>query len=289
MNKDFNAEEFESRDLPFAIKRLSPNIGGEIGGIDLSRILSQELSDLICEALLIYKVIFFRDQDLSRQQHLDFAKNFGDLEIHPFGDNSTEYPEVLKIKRDKKKRGKENLWHSDVTWREKPSLGSFLRMIKCPKQGGDTLFADMCSAYESLSDEVKEKLENQVAIHDFAGFRNLLVKQGKTPEEVEEYNKRYPMPEHPVIRTHPETGKKLIYVNQAFTQYIKGWDLEESDKMLRHLYRKASIPEFQCRFAWKKNSIAFWDNRSCQHYAVSDYWPQERIVERVTIAGDRPQ
>jgi len=162
-------------------------------------------------------------------------------------------------------------------------------MIKCPKQGGDTLFADMCSAYESLSDEVKEKLENQVAIHDFAGFRNLLVKQGKTPEEVEEYNKRYPMPEHPVIRTHPETGKKLIYVNQAFTQYIKGWDLEESDKMLRHLYRKASIPEFQCRFAWKKNSIAFWDNRSCQHYAVSDYWPQERIVERVTIAGDRPQ
>ena len=285
----FDPEEFESRNLPFKVNRLSPTIGGELLGINLSKPLSEELKDLIYEALLVYKVIFFRDQKITREQHINFGRNFGELEIHPFANNSEEHPEVLKIIRNKDSRGRENAWHSDVTWREKPSLGSILLMLQIPKHGGDTLFADMYAAYDNLSEETKEKLKGAFAVHDFAGFREGLVRQGKSAEEIEEYNKKYPMPEHPVIRTHPDTGKKSIYVNVAFTKYIKGWDKEESKKMLNYLYRRATIPEYQCRFVWENNSIAFWDNRSCQHYAVSDYWPEERSVERVTIVGDRPR
>jgi taurine dioxygenase len=136
---------------------------------------------------------------------------------------------------------------------------------------------------------VKEKVEGAVAIHDFAHFRALMKKMGKTPEEIEEMNKAYPMVEHPVIRTHPETGRKGIYVNAAFTQHIVGLERSESDALLAHLYAQAAIPEYQCRFRWQENSVAFWDNRACQHYAVSDYWPAVRRMERVTIIGDRPR
>ena len=288
MNNSYLPEEFEKQDLPFTVNRLSPSIGGELLGIDLAKPLSEEVISYIYEALLVYKVIFFRDQELTIDQHLDFSKNFGELEIHPFAPHDDDKPEVLQITHNKDSKGKENIWHSDVTWREEPSLGSVLRMIENPDHGGDTLFSDMHAAYEGLAQETKDRLEGQVAVHDFVGFRKGLVKQGKTPEEIEVFNKKYPNPEHPIIRTHPDTGKKSIYVNKAFTQFIKGWDKEESDLMLNNLYSKASIPEYQCRFAWKNNSIAFWDNRSCQHYANSDYWPEVRKVERVTIIGDRP-
>ena len=288
MNTKFHPDEFESRSLPFEVKRLSPSIGGELSGIDLRKDLTTEIKDLIYEALLVYKVIFFRDQDLSTDQHIHFSKNFGDLEVHPFAPFKEGYPEVLKITHNEKSRGRENLWHSDVTWRQEPSLGSVLRMLEKPDNGGDTLFSDMYAAYDDLSDEVKEKLEGAIAVHDFVGFRKRLIKEGKSPKEIEAFNKKFPMPEHPVFRTHPDTGKKVIYVNKAFTQSIKGWEDEESKSMLEFLYSRASTPEYQCRFAWENNSIAFWDNRACQHYANSDYWPQIRRVERVTIVGDRP-
>ena len=242
----------------------------------------------IYQALLTYKVIFFRKQNLATEEHLKFAKNFGELEVHPFAPHKEGYPEVLSITHDEKSRGRENTWHSDVTWREEPSLGSILRMIEGPEVGGDTLFSDMCLAYDGLPEEVKKKLEGAIAVHDFAGFRQRLIKQGKSDAEIEAFNKKYPSPEHPVIRTHPDTKQKVIYVNKAFTQYIKGWDKEESSAMLNFLYAQAAIPEYQCRFVWEKDSIAFWDNRACQHYAVSDYWPQVRKVERVTVIGDRP-
>ena len=288
MRNKFHPDEFESRSLPFEVKRLSPSIGGELSGIDLRKDLTSEIKDLIYEALLVYKVIFFRDQDLSTDQHIHFSKNFGDLEVHPFAPFKDGYPEVLKITHNEKSRGRENLWHSDVTWRQEPSLGSILRMLEKPDNGGDTLFSDMYAAYDDLSDEVKEKLEGAVAVHDFVGFRKRLIKEGKGPKEIEVFNKKFPMPEHPVFRTHPDTGKKVIYVNKAFTQFIKGWEDEESKSMLEFLYSRASTPEYQCRFAWENNSIAFWDNRACQHYANSDYWPQISRVERVTIVGDRP-
>ena len=286
--ENFEPNKFEQNSHPYTIKRLSPSIGAELLDIDLKKPLSDSLKDEIYQALLVYKVIFFRDQDLTIEEHMDFAKNFGELEIHPFASNDEQYPEVLKITHNEKNKGRENTWHSDVTWRLEPSLGSILRMKESPKVGGDTLFADMYAAYEDLSDEVKEKLDGAIAVHDFAGFRRGLEKNGVSEEEIEVFNKKYPMPEHPVIRTHPDTGKKLIYVNAAFTQYIKDWDTDESSRMLRFLYSRATTPEYQCRFVWKDNSIAFWDNRSVQHYASSDYWPQVRRVERVTIIGDRP-
>ena len=288
MKDKFHPDEFESRSLPFEINRLSPTIGGELLGVDLRKDLTSEIKDLIYEALLVYKVIFFRDQDLTTDQHIHFSKNFGDLEVHPFAPFKDGYPEVLKITHNEKSRGRENTWHSDVTWRKEPSLGSVLRMLEKPENGGDTLFSDMYAAYDDLTDEVKQKLEGAVAVHDFVGFRKRLIKEGKSPKEIEAFNKKFPMPEHPVFRTHPDTGKKVIYVNRAFTQYIKGWEEDESKDMLDFLYSRASTPEYQCRFAWENNSIAFWDNRACQHYANSDYWPQIRRVERVTIIGDRP-
>ena len=288
MKDKFHPDEFESRTLPFEVNRLSPTIGGELLGVDLREDLTAEIKDLIYEALLVYKVIFFRDQELTTDQHIHFSKNFGDLEVHPFAPFKEGYPEVLKITHNEKSPGRENLWHSDVTWRKEPSLGSVLRMLEKPENGGDTLFSDMYAAYDDLSDEVKQKLEGAVAVHDFVGFRKRLIKEGKTPKEIDAFNKKFPMPEHPVFRTHPDTGKKVIYVNRAFTQYIKGWEENESKDMLDFLYSRASTPEYQCRFAWENNSIAFWDNRACQHYANSDYWPQVRRVERVTIVGDRP-
>ncbi len=286
--ENFEPNHFEQNTHPYTIKRLSPSIGAELLEIDLKKPLTDSLKDEIYQALLVYKVIFFRNQDLTIEEHLDFAKNFGELEIHPFASNDEQYPEVLKITHNEKNKGRENTWHSDVTWRLEPSLGSILRMKESPKVGGDTLFADMYAAYEDLSDEVKERLDGAIAVHDFAGFRKRLEKNGVSEEEIEVFNKKYPMPEHPVIRTHPDTGKKLIYVNAAFTQYIKDWDVDESSRMLRLLYSRAATPEYQCRFVWEDNSIAFWDNRSVQHYASSDYWPQVRRVERVTIIGDRP-
>tara|TARA_B100000965_G_scaffold65679_1_gene51439 strand:+ start:779 stop:1645 length:867 start_codon:yes stop_codon:yes gene_type:complete len=285
---DFSPDKFEQKKLPFIVNRLSPTIGGEILGIDLSKTLDKETKTLLYEALLTYKVIFFRDQEISTEQHIDFSKNFGELEIHPFAPKKESFPEVLVITHNEKSKGRENTWHSDVTWRMEPSLGSVLRMIEKPQHGGDTLFADMDAAYNGLSNAIKEKLEGAIAVHDFANFRNRLIKEGKSDEEIKAFNEQYPMPEHPVIRTHPDTKRKVIYVNAAFTKYIKGWDQEESREMLNFLYSQASIPEYQCRFAWQDNSIAFWDNRACQHYANSDYWPHVRKVERVTIIGDRP-
>ena len=285
---EYSPESFEKKDLPFHVKRLSPSIGGEIHGVDLSKPLGSELKELIYEALLVYKVIFFRDQNISTEEHINFSKNFGELEIHPFAPKKEDFPEVLVITHNENSKGRENTWHSDVTWRKEPSLGSVLRMIQKPAHGGDTLFADMYAAYDGLPDHVKEKLDGAIAVHDFANFRNRLIKEGKSAEEIQAFNEEYPMPEHPVIRTHPDTQKKVIYVNAAFTQYIKDWEEKDSKEMLTYLYSRASVPEYQCRFAWEENSIAFWDNRACQHYATGDYWPAVRRVERVTVIGDKP-
>lgn len=272
-----------------SIAPLTPTIGAEISGIDLSKPMTADLLAALRQALLEWKVIFFRDQDITTEEHLAFARQFGELEVHPFAPHKPGYPEVLAITHDRDSKGRENVWHSDVTWRLCPSLGSVLRAIEVPEVGGDTLFSDMYAAYEGLSDEVKEKIDGAVAIHDFAHFRKLMRSRGKSETEIEEMNRKYPMAEHPVVRTHPETGRKGIYVNTAFTQYIAGMDRAESDTLLAHLYAQAAIPEYQCRFRWQKNSIAFWDNRACQHYAVSDYWPAVRRMERVTIIGDRPR
>jgi taurine dioxygenase len=272
----------------FSLAPMTPTIGAEVGDIDLSRTIDAETLDGLRAALGDWKVLFFREQDITTEEHLAFARHFGELEAHPFAPAKPGFPEVLAITHDQDSRGRENTWHSDVTWREAPSLGSILRCLECPTVGGDTLFADMYAAYEGLSEEVKARIEGATAVHDFALFRKSLRKQGKSEAEIEAFNRAYPTVEHPVVRTHPETGRKALYVNAAFTQSIVGLEKGQSDALLAHLYAQAAIPEYQCRFRWEVNSIAFWDNRSSQHYAASDYWPGVRRMERVTIIGDRP-
>jgi len=266
----------------FQARPMTPAIGAEIEGVDLAKIDDELIADLR-QALLTYQVIFFRDQDITRAQHIAFARAFGELEIHPATPKDQENREVLRIAHGPKSRGSENMWHSDVTWRAEPSLGSILRAIELPTVGGDTLFANMQLAYERLDDETKDLITGAVAVHDIA--RVFAKRLNKKPEELHD---KYPLMEHPVVRTHPETGNRTLYVNGAFTSHIKDMDRAESDALLARLYRTAANPEVQCRFRWTPGSIAFWDNRACQHFAASDYYPEVRVMERVTIAGDRP-
>ena len=261
---------------------MTPFIGAELLDCDLNKFDATMIAE-IRAALLQYRVVFFRDQDLSQEAHIDFAAQFGNLEIHPATPKDQPNPEVLRIAHGPKSRGSENMWHSDVTWREAPSLGSILRAVELPAVGGDTLFANMVMAYERLTDEMKEKIENLSASHDIA--RVFARRLGKKAEELHD---KYPPMVHPVVRTHPETKERLIYVNGAFTDHIVDMDPEESQALLDTLYKTAWNPELQCRFRWEKGSMAFWDNRACQHFAASDYFPDVRVMERVTIAGDRP-
>lgn len=262
---------------------LSPTIGAELHGIDLREDLSEDAIGEIRRALLDYKVIFFRDQEITREQHIAFARRFGDLEIHPATPKEQEHQEILRIEHGPGNKGRENNWHSDVTWRAEPSLGSILRSHEVPPVGGDTLFSDMYAAYEGLSDEAKRFVTGLTARHDIA--RVFAKRLGTDADRLRE---KFPVQEHPVIRTHPETGRRLIYVNIGFTENIVGLSPKESQWWLEHLYAQAAIPEYQCRFRWTANALAFWDNRACQHYAASDYYPQRRVMERVTIKGDRP-
>ena len=265
------------------IKPLTPAIGAEIHGIDLGAPDMAQRVPEIRAALLKHGVIFFRGQDLTQEQHIAFAREFGDLEIHPATPKDQPNPEVLRIAHGPKSRGQENYWHSDVTWREEPSLGSILLAREVPECGGDTLFANMHLAYERLSEQMQRFCEGLKAVHDIA--RVFAKRLDKAPEDLHE---RFPPTRHPVIRTHPETGERVIYVNTAFTSHIEGLSSKESAWLLDHLYASAKDAEIQCRFRWEAGSIAFWDNRVCQHLAVSDYFPARRVMERVTISGDRP-
>ena len=268
----------------FEIKQLSPMIGAELSGLKLSGDLPDAAISEIRRALLDFKVVFFRDQnELTSSEHIAFARRFGDLEIHPATPKGQEDPEILRITHDENSKGRENAWHSDVTWRPEPSLGSILRAREVPPCGGDTLFSCMYAAYDALSPALKAWVSGLTARHDIAR-----VFAGRLNKSVEELHAQYPVQEHPVVRTHPGTGRRALYVNTAFTDQIVGLSKKESDWLLEHLYSFAAVPEHQCRFSWEPGSLAFWDNRACQHYAASDYFPQRRVMERVTIAGDRP-
>ncbi len=267
----------------FEARPLTPSIGAELHGIDLGGDHDEATIADVRAALLKYKVIFFRDQQITRAQHIAFARAFGELEIHPATPKDQEDPEILRIAHGPNSRGQENNWHSDVTWRERPSLGSILRAIELPEVGGDTLFANMTTAYEGLSEEMQNWICGLTAVHDIS---RVFAKRLNT--DAEKLRAQYPPQEHPVVRTHPETGERTLYVNIAFTSHVKGLSAKESDWLLQHLYDQAKLPEYQCRFRWTPGSIAFWDNRACQHYAASDYHPAVRIMERATVAGDKP-
>lgn len=269
----------------FTVEPVGSTLGGEIRGLDLRQPLDPVVRDEVARALADFKVLFFRDQPIDQAQHVAFASSFGELEVHPFLPSNTGFAELVRFEKEAKVGGFENAWHHDVTWRANPSMGAVLHGIEVPRVGGDTLFSDMHAAYDGLDDGVKARIEGLVATHDFTrGFG-----AGMDREAKRQMQERYPPVTHPVVHRHPVTGMKLIYVNRYFVTGIVGLDQDESDALVDTLCREAELVEYQVRFHWERDSIAFWDNRAVQHYAASDYYPATRIMERASIVGGRPE
>ena len=259
-------------------------LGAEISGVRLSGDLPDEVIAEIRRAWLDYKVVYVRDQDISSTEHVEFARRFGELEVHPFLLGSEEHPELVRFEKGVEAGGFENGWHHDVTWRETPSMGAILRSIQVPATGGDTAFSDMAAAYDGLDDEMKERLNGLQAAHDYTSAFGSFVDDSKKAEMREQY----PVVHHPIVRTHPETGRKLLFVHAYFTSHVVDMDENEGNQLLRYLISRASIMEYQYRVSWEPNQVTLWDNRIVQHYALSDYYPDVRIMERASIIGDRP-
>ncbi len=273
-------------DAVLELEALTPHIGAEIRGVDLSRPLGNDEFSAIYQAWLDWKVLVFRDQQLDREQHKAFARRFGKLHVHPMQHSYGGDPEILVVETTAKSAYTAgDGWHTDVTCDEIPPLGSMLYVTETPPDGGgDTLYADMYRAYELLSDTMKELLSDLVAVHD--GARPYQGAYQVAPPEGEEY----PRNEHPVVVTHPETRRKVLYVNSGFTTRIKGLAPWESRMLLDGLTSFiATTPRLTCRVRWEPNTLVFWDNRCTQHHAVWDYQPHSRYGERVSIVGtERP-
>jgi len=270
-----------------SIQPLNPVIGAELHGVDLREHLSDEDIGIIKDALNKYQVVFFRDQDITPEQHLAFGRRFGELHVHPSvrGKPRSEWSELLPVHADANTaRIAGDKWHTDVSCDEKPPLASILHLKVVPESGGDTLFSSMYAAYEALSEPIKQMLGALTATHDGAPNYGDRAKRNRETN----LDRVNPVAVHPVIATHPFTGRKTIYVNSVFTQRINELSEAESEAVLKFLFAHVTRPEFQCRFNWQRNSIAFWDNRAVQHYAVWDYYPALRSGQRVTIRGDRP-
>jgi taurine dioxygenase len=266
------------------VRKSTPNIGAEIFGADLSKPLGNQQFQEVHDALMDHLVIFFRDQKLDPEQHKAFGRRFGKLHRHPAAPVTfPEHPEIFVVKADgasKHVAGED--WHSDVSCDPEPPMGSILYLTEVPPDGGgDTLFANMYLAYETLSEPIRKLLDGLVAVH--AGEH--VYRERYTANDA---GKTFPRAEHPVVRTHPVTRKKCLYVNRYFTTHIVGLRRDESDAILQMLYRCVETPELSMRFRWRPNSVAFWDNRCVQHKALWDYYPNKRYAHRVTICGDKP-
>lgn len=267
----------------FTVEPISPTIGAVVRGIELRSATQSQLRP----ALLDWKVLFFEDQALTREEHRAFAQQWGDLERHPFfsyvqpGQTDVD---VVRLAKDAVTAGYENEWHADLTWHTTPSFGAVLRAVEVPEVGGDTLWCDAAAAHDLLPDEVKVRIEGLSAVHDWQQTFGL----GMPDEARELLAADFPPSVHPVVRVHPDTGRRVLLVNRIFTQSIVGLTPAESDELLELLFRQFERAELQCRFRWSPGAVAFWDNRSTLHYASSDYFPASRVMERISIAGDVP-
>jgi taurine dioxygenase len=268
----------------FAAEQVSPTLGAEVTGVDLTAPLDDDVVDELRDALSAYKVLVFRGQPLDARQHIVFARRFGDLEVHPFAPANGTEPRLVRLEKNATAFGYENIWHHDVTWRECPSMGTILHAIECPAIGGDTLFADMHAAYDGLDDDTKSRIEDLHAVHDYLQTFGRVM----SSEKLAAAREQYPTVRHPVVCRHEATGRRHLYVNRAFVSHLEGDDPDEGAALLERLCRQAECPEYQYRLRWRPGTVAFWDNRAVQHYAASDYWPQVRVMERASIIGARP-
>jgi taurine dioxygenase len=279
------------------VEKLTTAIGAELIGVKLAEaIANDDLFGTIREALLRHKVLFMRDQQISKAEHVAFAHRFGHLEDHPVADSDPEHPGLVCIYKDLDSPADhyENAWHCDATWREKPPMGAVLRCLECPPVGGDTIWANMSRVYEDLSEPIKETIDELYARHSIeATFGARMPIEKRHALKVQ-----FPDAEHPVVRRHPETGEKVLFVN-SFTTHFTNFHTAENVRyghdyspgaaqLLNYLIARPTIPEYQVRWRWRPNSIAIWDNRCTQHYAVMDYWPAVRKMERAGIIGDKP-
>ena len=263
------------------ITPLQPTIGAEIAGVDLSRPISDEVRDAIRAAVLKYKVVFFRDQPLDNDQHADFARRFGPLYTHPSTKHDPKITPIHQISAEEAKsyladasaKALRDAYHTDTSWRLVPTWGAVLRAIDLPELGGDTIWVDAGLAYRSLPDDIKARLENKYVTHD---FRSALARAGH----------EYPIVAHPIVRTHRETGEKILWVNFSQHPQILRLELSESQELLDIVLDHYKNPEYQVRFSWQPNSVAFWDNRAAVHYAVRNYGDYPRVLERILIQDE---
>ena len=274
------------------IKLLSGALGAEIKGIDLKDTSSENFKK-INDLLLEHKVIFFRDQSLASNQHIALAEKFGPLETHAYVKGLEDHPEIVRIVKGKEEKNQwgEN-WHSDVSYNAKPTKAVILKSLKIPPVGGDTCFSNMELAWETLDKKIKEKIKDKKAVHSSLGAEFFIdsykYMQGNNKRNYNEYSHK-----HPIVRTHPETGKKILFVNWTYTKEIVGLDKNESDEILKKIFEHQARLELTCRFTWTENTVCIWDNRSVIHFAIGDFYPgrglgYERIMDRLSIQGDQP-
>lgn len=271
----------------FDVVRIGGNIGAEIRRLDLSRPLSPQQFEDLHAAFIRHQVLVFRDQDITLEQQMAFARYFGELSIHPFSPNLDDKREVIVLDYSADNPpALTDQWHADETFRLAPPALTILRANVVPAYGGDTLFSSMTAAYTGLSERMKLYIHGLEAIHDFKPWRHLFTSSEAHQAKLRELEREFPNPPHPVVRIHPVSGRRVLNVNAQFTVKIKGLKEDESAMVLRYLYGRAQIPEFQLRVSWAPHTIVMWDNRAVQHYAPHDYYPQRRTMNRVTVAGD---
>lgn len=268
------ATSFES----FVANPTTPVIGAEIRGIDLGSGLTDQQAQDVHDALLEYQVLFFRDQHMNMDQHKALGRHFGTLHCHPAIPGPEGHPEILMLHSDEKKQSAASAWHSDVSADQVPNLGSILYAKVVPENGGDTCWASMYAAYDGLSDAMKRFVSGLTGIHESEHVFS----------KIEGTVTNYPRAEHPMVRTHPETGRQALFVNSVFTTGVRELRSAEARSLLDFLFRHIETPEFQVRFRWEENSVVFWDNRCTQHRAMADFFPETRTMQRVTINGTEP-
>jgi len=274
----------------FQINKLTPNIGAEIVGINIFDNLTTTVCDKIYETLIENKVIFFRNQQLTNDQHINLAKSFGDIEPpHPVYPHVDEYPEIVVLENDEKKPPDTDVWHTDLTFKPNPPFASILYSKIIPTSGGDTLWSCLSSIYDALPSEIKKYLKTLKAVHDMGDFRNTYTNNEPigAAHKLNEGHKKFGSSIHPIVKTHPVTNNNYIYINPGFTNHIAGLNATDSSNLLNYLFNFMNKPEFQIRFKWSNNTVAMWDNRCTMHYAIGDYMPYKRTMHRVTILNDK--